>query len=267
MPYACHMPSYKTKSVILKTYNLGEADRIVKLFARDRGPIDSVAKGARKIKSKFGGRLVLYNFIECEISKGKSLDIITQAEIIKNFKNISSDFNKFLFCQLISEIILRTNLAGAENAPVIFKLLYLFFNEIDKIKTGDIYSVEKTALFFISKFLKLTGYAPMVASCVKCGAGSGVEENSAIVFSIKFGGVLCKRCASNVSNYPDLKTFISKDKFDFIKKLFSLSFRDFSEVNINLQNLPEVLKLIGGYMRFHTGCNLDVALYVDRVLP
>ncbi len=261
------MPSYKTKSIILKSYNLGEADRIIKLYSQDKGLIDAVAKGARKIKSKFGGRLELYNFIECELSKGRNLDIINQAEIIKTFKNIPGDFNKFLFCQLISEIILKTNLAGAENAPVLFKLIYVCFSEIDTIPEGDIYSIEKTGVFFISKFLKITGYAPLVHSCTKCGnqTGMGMEEGN--IFSIRLGGILCRQCAAEVANYPDLKKLISKEQHYFIIKLFSATFKDFRAVNMSPEDLNDVCRLIGEYMRYHTDCNIDIPNYLNRILP
>jgi len=88
--------------------------------------------------------------------------VITQAEIIKNFKHIPSDFNKFLFCQLISEIVLKTHLAGSENAPVIFKLLYVCFNEIDApaTKWRIIPEIKKIGLILISseKIIKDRNY-------------------------------------------------------------------------------------------------------------
>jgi len=286
------MPSYKSKCVILKTYNLGEADRIIKLFSRDKGMIDSVAKGARKIRSKFGGRLELYNFIECELSRGKSLDVITQAEIIKNFKNIPSDFNKFFFCQLISEIVLKTHLAGSENAPVIFKLLYVCFNEIDSTPPDDICPVQKVAVFFIARFMKLTGYAPLLGSCSRCSAGMQAGEQLSTlpsvqgemikgdynqdettyrptqnVFSIKHGGLLCRSCAAVVQNYPDLKKLISTKNLDFLKKLFVLPLKDLRQEAINPADLDEVSAIIGDYIRYHTDCNIDIRLYLDRVLP
>ena len=286
------MPSYKSKCVILKTYNLGEADRIIKLFSQDKGMIDSVAKGARKIRSKFGGRLELYNFIECELSSGKSLDVITQAEIIKSFKNIPSDFNKFLFCQLISELILKTHLAGSENAPVIFKLLYVCFNEIDLAPPEDICPVQKIAVFFIARFMKLTGYAPLLGSCSRCGAGvqagawptilpaaqdetvtGEITQNQTAqvpaqnIFSIKHGGLLCKNCAAAVQNYPDLKKLISTQNLDFLKKLFVSPLKDLRQEAINPSDLDEVSVIIGDYIRYHTDCNIDIRLYLDRVLP
>jgi DNA repair protein RecO len=301
------MPSYKSKCVILKTYNLGETDRIIKLFSQDKGMIDSVAKGARKIRSKFGGRLELYNFIECELSRGKSLDVITQAEIIKSFKNIPSDFNKFLFCQLISEFILKTHLAGSENAPLIFRLLYVCFNEIDLTPSEDICPVQKVAVFFIARFMKLTGYAPLLGSCSRCGAGlqagawqtkfpaaqsetikgdnnqgeitqgpitqdpitqgkvtQGTTQN---VFSVKHGGLLCRNCAAAVQNYPDLKKIISARNLDFLKKLFVSPLKNLRQEVINPEELDEISVIIGDYIRYHTDCNIDIRLYLDRVLP
>ena len=102
------MPSYKAKAIILKSYKLGESDKIIKMYSLDGDVISAVAKGARKVRSKFGGRLELFNLVELEITKGRNLDIINQLEIIKNFKDIASDFYKFVFCEIISNIILIT---------------------------------------------------------------------------------------------------------------------------------------------------------------
>ena len=146
------MTSYKTRAIVLKSYNLGEADKIIKLFSQDSGLISAVAKGSRKIKSKFGGRLELFNFVDLEISTGRSLEIIAQAEIIKSFTNIPLDFNKFLFCQLISEIILKTHFESVETSPILFKLIYVCFNEINILFEGGIYSLEKVAAFFLQSF-------------------------------------------------------------------------------------------------------------------
>ena len=259
------MSPYKEKSVILKSYNLGEADRIIKLYTQNRGMIDSIAKGARKIKSKFGGRLELFNFVDLEISEGRNLDIIIQAELIKHFSSISSDFNKFLFCQLISEIILKTNLEEAENAPVIFKLVYACFNEIDLASSSDIYSIKKTGIFFISKFLKITGYSPLISVCCRCGLET--EKVNSQFFSIKSGGMLCRKCSSAVENSPDMKKALSVEKFDFISSLFSAGLKDYRKIDVKKEDLDDVICMIGDYMRYYTGCDIDVSLYLKEILP
>jgi len=263
------MPSFKAKAIVLKTHNLGEADRILRLYSQESGLIDAVAKGARKIKSKFGGRLELFNFIDCELSKGKSLDILTQAELIRNFKNISSDFNKFLFCQLISEIILMTHPfdsgVSGNTAALLFKLLYVCFNEIDSAVSGGLYLLEKTAAFFIAKYLKITGYTPLIDSCCKCGAKISAENSHA--FSIKLGGMLCQRCSAGLENYPEVKKLISKEEFEFISLLFSIDLKNYRDLNIQAQYLDNVLRIMGDYMRYHAECNIDMTLCLNKVLP
>ncbi|MBM3706071.1 MAG: DNA repair protein RecO, partial [Actinobacteria bacterium] len=193
------------------------------------------------------------------------LDIINQAELIKNFSRIPSDFNKFLFCQLISEIILKTNLEGAENAPLIFKLLYSCFNGIDLTEQGDIYSQEKIGLFFISKFLKITGYPPLISVCSKCGLET--ERRNLLFFSIRLGGMLCRKCSSLMDNYPDLKKPLSGEKLEFMALLFSASLKDFKKTGISKADLDDTMLTIGDYMRYHTGCNIDVSLYLKGILP
>jgi DNA repair protein RecO (recombination protein O) len=283
------MPSFKAKAVVLKTHNLGEADKILRLYSQERGLIDSVAKGARKFKSKFGGRLELFNFIDCELSKGKSLDILTQAELVRNFRNISSDFNKFLFCQLISEIILKTHPLESESsqktATLLFKLIYISFYEIDSTATGELYLLEKTAAFFIAKYLKITGYSPLIDSCCKCGvkidsAGNpafftnpenshafSINSENSFAFSITLGGILCRSCSAGLENHPEVKKSISKEEFEFISLLFTIDLKNYRNLNIQAQVIDNVLKIIGNYARFHAECNIDITLYLDKVLP
>jgi DNA repair protein RecO len=281
------MPSFKAKAVVLKTYNLGEADKILRLYSQERGLIDAVAKGARKFKSKFGGRLELFNFIDGELSKGKSLDILTQAELVRNFKNISSDFNKFLFCQLISEIILKTHPHESESsqktATLLFKLIYVSFCEIDSAIPGDLCLLEKNTAFFIAKYLKITGYTPLIDSCCKCGAKVGAESSNAfstnpessnafaanpensLAFSITLGGILCRSCSAGLENHPEVKKSISKEEFELIYLLFTIDLKNYRNIIVKAQDIDNVLKIIGNYTRFHAECNIDITLYLDKV--
>src|SRR4030042_1917559 len=147
------MPSYKAKAIILKSYKLGESDKIVKMYSSDGDIISAVAKGARKVRSRFGGRLELFNVVDLELNTGRNLDIINQVEIIKSFKNIASDFYKFVFCEIISKIILKTQVSGGDLSPLLFKLIYICFNEINNQDLEDIVALKKTMCFFGIKFL------------------------------------------------------------------------------------------------------------------
>ncbi len=269
------MPSYKTKAIVLKSYKLGEADKIIKLFSQKSGPIDAVAKGSRKIKSRFGGRLELFNFLDLEITTGRNLDIINQAEIIKSFKNIPLDFNKYLFCQVISEVVLKTHFTDTESSPLIFKLIYICFNEIDTADPDDIHSLEKIAAFFLAKFLKVTGYAPLIECCSICSRKMAIEavkdcsasrEEKAMFFSIKLGGIVCSNCAVEMEKMTSLNRAVSAAKFIYLYDLFNAGLKQFREINATNDVLDETYKLIGDYIKYHTESRINIFTYLDKII-
>lgn len=261
------MPSYKTKAIVLKSYKIGEADKIIKLFSQKRGPIDGIAKGSRKMKSRFGGRLELFNFIDLELTTGRNLDIITQAEIIKTFKNIPLDFNKYLFCQLISEVVLKTHFSDTESSPILFKLIYVCFNEIDSTGSDSIYPVEKIAAFFLAKFLKITGYAPLIESCSKCGAEINTEHlQDPLFYSISLGGIVCSSCSLKLESISPMKSRISREKYIYLYSLFNSKLKEYRQIDTSHDNLDEIYKLIGDHIKYHTDCRIDIFTYLDKVV-
>ncbi len=261
------MPSYKTKAIVLKSYRLGEADKIIKLFSQKDGPIDGIAKGSRKIKSRFGGRLELFNFLDLELTTGRNLDIITQAELIKTFKNIPLDFNKYLFCQLISEVVLKTHFTDTESSPLLFKLIYVCFNEIDSVKSDDFYSIEKVAVFFLAKFLKITGYAPLLESCSRCGNAIQREQvKKPLFFSIRLGGIVCDGCAEGLESIAPMKRKISREKYIYLCSLFNSKVKQYREVNTSHEDLNDIYRLMGDYIKYHTDCRIDIFTYLNKVI-
>lgn len=262
------MSSYKTKAIILKSYKLGESDKIIKMFSRKDGVISAVAKGSRKIKSKFGGRLELFNFVDLELARGKNLDIITSAEILKNFKNIPLDFNKFILGELISEIILKTQLKDEEISSFLFKLIYVCFSEIDSMTAGDIDAIKKIACFFGAKFLKITGFKPILENCSRCGIDINASDFFAkgnILFSIKDGGIVCRSCAANSKESLEVKV-LTLENYRFLNNLFQKKLKDFRTIHVSPESVQKLYKLTGEYIEYHTECSLDSFSYLNRVV-
>jgi len=77
--------NYRTEGIILKRLNLGETDRILTIFSKYHGKIKAIAKGVRRLKSRKGGSLELFNHVSLYLAEGKNFDIITDVEIINNF--------------------------------------------------------------------------------------------------------------------------------------------------------------------------------------
>ena len=89
------MALYRDRGVVLRTYKLGEADRIVVMLTRGHGKIRAVAKGIRKTKSRFGGRLEPASHVDLLVYEGRGdLDIVSQAETVDHFAHVRDDLER-----------------------------------------------------------------------------------------------------------------------------------------------------------------------------
>src|SRR5688500_4363519 len=86
------MALYREQGIVLRTYKLGETDRIVNLLTQGRGKVRAVAKGVRRPGSKFGGRLEPFSHVDLQLYEGRNLHIINQAELITSFSAAREDF-------------------------------------------------------------------------------------------------------------------------------------------------------------------------------
>src|SRR6188768_202123 len=88
------MALYRDQGIVLRTYKLGEADRIVSFMTERHGKVRAVAKGVRKTKSKFGARLEPMSHVALQLYEGRELDIVTQAESLDHFKANREDLDR-----------------------------------------------------------------------------------------------------------------------------------------------------------------------------
>ena len=85
---------YRDTGVVLRTYKLREADRIIVMHTRDNGKVRAVAKGVRKTKSKFGARLEPMSHVNVQLYRGRELDIVTQAESVEPLAPMLSSLDR-----------------------------------------------------------------------------------------------------------------------------------------------------------------------------
>ena len=110
------MPLYQDEGVVLRTAKLGEADRILTLLTRDHGKVRAVAKGVRRTKSRFGGRLEPFMRVALLIAEGRSLDVVSQAESIAAYAGpICADFQAYTAANVICET--ADKLVATEKEP------------------------------------------------------------------------------------------------------------------------------------------------------
>jgi DNA repair protein RecO (recombination protein O) len=182
---------YRETGVVLRTIRLGEADRIVSIITEGRGKVRAVAKGVRKTKSRFGGRLEPISHVALQLYEGRELDTITQAETIDHFRTVREDLDRVARATAMLEAVDQVAQEREENAA----LYRMLVGALRALAANDS-SVIVPAFFW--KLLSLEGVHPLLDQCASCGS-----EVDIVAFDISEGGVLCRSCRRGLPIGPE----------------------------------------------------------------
>src|SRR5689334_3506872 len=108
----------RTEAVVLRHRRLGDADRIVTLLTPHRGKIDAVAKGALRPRSKLGGHLQPLTQVEVLLAHGRTLDIVTQAQMLDGFPQLHGDLDRLSTGMYLLELTDRMTVEHADAGDV-----------------------------------------------------------------------------------------------------------------------------------------------------
>ena len=179
------MPVYRDDAVVLRTYKLGEADRIVTLLTRRHGKIRAVARGVRRTASKFGSRLEPFMVADLQLYEGRTLDVITQAETIGAYgAEISQDYSAYTAANAMVEAADR--LTEAEGSLQQYLLLVGALRSLARHEHGAALTLDS----YLLRALAIAGWAPSFADCARCG-----REGPHTAVVVQVGGVVCEECA------------------------------------------------------------------------
>jgi DNA repair protein RecO (recombination protein O) len=181
----------RDEGIVLRTYKLGEADRIVVLMTNQRGKVRAVAKGVRKTRSKFGSRLEPTSHVHLQLYEGRDLDIVTQVESIDHFRAIRDDLDRIARASAMLEAVDQL----AQEAQANPRLYQMLLGALRSLDSKDPPLV--VAAFFL-KVMALEGYQPMVDACVACD-----QPGPLVAFDVESGGLLCAECRRGQAVSPE----------------------------------------------------------------
>jgi DNA repair protein RecO (recombination protein O) len=176
----------KTEGIVLRSIRYGEADRILHVYTADRGRVSAIAKGVRKTRSRFGGRLEPFFRLRLMLHDGRSdLMTVTGAETVAAYPRLREDARALDGAARACEAVARVFDDGDPHAGV-FNLLA---NELALLDTEPASATRANALAFRLKLLLAAGFAPQLGGCASCG-----EREHLVGFSGAAGGVVCAAC-------------------------------------------------------------------------
>lgn len=253
---------YKTRAIVLKTNKLGEADKILSLYSPDYGLIRAVAKGAYKSSNKHGGKAQVLSLSEFMLAKGRNLDIVVQAELVDDFRELRKDYDALAIACFFADVL--ESLAVEDNHySEHFELLYaslLKLNENIKLK----YYV---ALKFLWDLTKELGYKPELRRC-SLSSIEKPEHQAAQYFDFLNGGIASSKAYEEyVSNnpYQDHIDKINTKAFKSLERLDQASDQN-PEGEENPEPEKEAIKILAKHLSHSTSKSFKTWKVLEPIL-
>ncbi|MFH2138599.1 MAG: DNA repair protein RecO [Candidatus Omnitrophota bacterium] len=247
------MAIHKTTAIVLERRDYRESSYLLSFFTYEFGKISAQAKGARRKVDKFGTSFqpISLNKIVFYEKQRSDLHIISQADLLDNFDNLSRDIDKFSIAAYFLELVNAAMPFEEKNCEV-FELLLEFLTFVNNEE-----AIKHIAAIFEVKFLKLSGFKPSFDCCVSCN-GPIVEKSK---FSFVLGGLLCPKCfeadkfASSVMN----GTIAS---INHIEKIELRQVPNFKMVGSVSKELGQVLR---NFIDFHVGHRFKSLEFIKKI--
>ena len=231
------MPTYNANAIVLHRTNFGETDRIVTLFTRERGKVSGIAKGARKPISRLAGATEVLAFGRFQLATGKTLDVLTQAEVKDSFPRIHQDINRIAYASYIAEIVDRFMEEHETNRnlfDLLLSALYLMERPNDP---------EKIAHMFELQSMRILGYEPTLDRCLQCR--KPLPEGD-VFFSPSLGGIVCRECGV----LPEDSIQISRRTLEAMQRLLTADAPEVERMEIPQDVMDEIARCMRWYIRY-----------------
>ena len=237
--------TYKTEAVVLRSFRLGEADRVLHIYTLDRGRVGAVAKGVRKTKSRFGARLEPLSHVELMLHEGSGeLQTVTGVQLLGSHHATREEPYRLNAGLVGAEAMLRLFPEQEANDRA-FRALTRFLDLLDDLDPGSgRAATDPLVLSFQLKLLWLSGYLPHVTSCAECGAETGLAG-----YSPRAGGAVCVNCADGA--LP-----LSREGLLGIEGLLQRPLADAGDAGLTERGAQEALGVVTASYEYHGGFRL-----------
>jgi len=246
---------HTTEAIVLRTWPLRQTSQISTFYTREFGKISGLVKGIKSYSSGYGSRLEAFShnrILFYERSKS-GLHLVTQCDLIDRFNEIREDLLKTSYASFFLELVDGFTEVNDKNE----KLFSLLLFALKAIGQGS--DLEKSAIIFGVRALKISGFKPHLDWCLRCSC----EISRAARFSSRQGGLLCLRCgAEDKFSLPVSKGAISSiiyiENSEFTS-IFSSRFRLSQKIE---QELKKILK---NFIEFHLGKALKTLKFIEKM--
>ena len=234
------MATIKTRGIVIRKVNFGEADRILTIMTADRGKIRAIAKGVRRPRAKLAGWLDMFAYNEFQLAEGRNLDIVVSANKVQSgFAKATPDLRQtglmYYVCELVDKLLEETHeVAG----------VFPLFEETLSAIADKAVPLEIAKTYFEIRLLTILGFAPELYRCVASGGELNGEDK--LYFSCRLGGVVCS------SSEDDFAPEVSKEGVKLLRLLQKYPLGAAEKIKVNSEIISEVSRLMSEFVEYTT---------------
>ncbi|CAN5157834.1 hypothetical protein BH20ACI2_BH20ACI2_25440 [soil metagenome] len=212
----------ETESLVLKSYNLAEADKIVVLLTKDQGVVRGVAKGAKRLKSKFGSGLEPFSIVHCTYFQKDAVELVSlqKIELIQSSFKVASNPEFLKKFSYLSDLLVSI-LPPHDPSEV----LYRMFRACLKTASSDPATHTAVGVYFEVWLLRLAGYLPDWTKCDQCRVA--LDPTSELSLGADFH-ISCRACRQ-----PRSVQTISSGERELTALAMKLSPQDFCNSSVD----------------------------------
>lgn len=277
------MAFLKTEAVVIKTFNLRETDKIITFFSADFGKIQGIAKGIRKIKSRYSGKLELFTRVRViffrktavgGFSGTHPLLRITQVDAIEAFPQLHADFNKIIGASYVAEFLNKVFEEYDNTHQAVYTLVC---DTLRVLAASD--QLRNILPAFEIRLLAELGYAPILDHCTVCGKtlgrqaaelptsppgplSEGRRGNTEFMgFSSAAGGIVCQACKLLKKD----SLAISPEAVVILRQLLAADLNAVPAIALPTEKYREIKNLLANHFHYHLGLSLKTEAFVQKL--
>jgi len=243
---------YRTRAIVLKRREQGEADRVITVFTPGMGKRTYMARGVRKSASRKAGHLEPFTHTALMLAKGKTWDIITAAETVTSFRVLREDLDMAAHAYYFSELI-DVFTQEQDSHPQLFDLLLKSLEWLEESPNPAI-----LARWYELRLLRLVGFQPQLFACVECGDDIQPVTN---YFSLEQGGVLCPRHGEGARGAEPIAVGTLK----VLRYLQSQPYNAVAQLQLSPGRIRQMEKVLAGHIRYVLERRLKTPRFINLI--
>jgi len=228
--------TFYTGAIILKRSPWRENDSKVIVYSLEKGKLELVARGTKKILSKLASHLEPITLSDLMVIKGRQVNYVGTAISEESFQSIKGSLEEIF---LVGETINLFNslVKEQEPDPQLFYLLRDFLFLVNDNEEAELFDVA-----FKIKLIEILGYSPNFNSCIICGQNNAKQS---FIFDFVKGGIVCEQCKAHISKNIQTLNLALVDNY---KKISSLEIKNIASPHLPETDREKLKKFLSNYI-------------------